>query len=395
MEFLQLVESIAAEAASPQKLFGGEGDSTHSRVKGPRYKEQLLEAVKLTEKAAKGNRLGRFQFQEAMTTSDFPLLFADILDRQLMAKYASVAPTWPAVCVRKTVSDFRDVKRFPAVTGGEAVLDGVAENAAYPEAKLDEGTPITYHVSKFGRRIPMSMETWTNDAMNALKDIPERFALAASMSEEKFASQMFVGVNGPLASFFSDTNLNIMSVAAGAAAANPTLSIGALQDAYKMLGSRLSADGNPIAINLVTLVVPPALEIVAQNILNATELWLTGTVAGGSTSQELHTANWMRNRTKVVVNPWIPILSTTANGSTSWFMFATPSAGAAALEMGFLTGHEQPEIFMKAPNARRIGGGGEDPFDFDLDSLQYKVRHIFGGVALNPLMALASKGSGS
>ena len=391
MEFLELLESIEAEAASPQRLFGGEGDATHSRAKGPAYSSQLLEAARLVERAYSGSRLATLQLQEAMTTSDFPLLFADILDRQLLAKYISVEPTWPAVCVRKEVRDFRDVKRFPRPTGAEATLDPVAENAAYPESEIDEGTPITYHVNKYGRRIPMSLETWTNDDLDALKDVPERFALAARMSEEKFATGLYVGATGPDTTLFTDAHLNIMSVAAGAATANPPLSIAALQDAYKMLGNMVSADGNPIAVTMVSLVVPPALEIVAQNILSATELLLTGTVGGAATDQELRVANWMRNRTRLVVNPWIPIIAS-SNDHTCWFMFATPAVGAAALEMGFLRGHATPEIFMKAPNARRIGGG-EDAFDFDFDSLQYKVRHIFGGVQLDPKLALASTGA--
>ena len=63
--------------------------------------------------------------------------------------------------------------------------------------------------------------------------------------------------------------------------------------------------------------------------------------------------------------------------------------------MGFLRGHEQPETFVKAPNSTRVGGGGEDDFDFDTDATDYKVRHIFGGGQTDPVPTVASKGTGS
>jgi hypothetical protein len=39
--------------------------------------------------------------REAMTTSDFPLLFADILDRQLLANYEATVPTWQNFCASR------------------------------------------------------------------------------------------------------------------------------------------------------------------------------------------------------------------------------------------------------------------------------------------------------
>lgn len=50
------------------------------------------------------------------------------------------------------------------------------------------------------------------------------------------------------------------------------------------------------------------------------------------------------------------------------------------MEIGFLTGHETPELFMQSPNAVRVGGGAVDPMDGDFrtDSIDWKVRYVFG-----------------
>jgi hypothetical protein len=86
----------------------------------------------------------------------------------------------------------------------------------------------------------------------------------------------------------------------------------------------------------------------------------------------------------------------TSSGDTSWFLFAEYD-DRPALDIGFLRGHEQPEIFYKAPNASRIGGGAVNPLDgdFDTDSVEYKVRHVLGGCRMDPLTTVASNGSGA
>ncbi len=52
----------------------------------------------------------------------------------------------------------------------------------------------------------------------------------------------------------------------------------------------------------------------------------------------------------------------------------------AALEAGFLRGHERPEICMKASDKVTIGGGAIGPMsgDFATDNIFYRVRHFFG-----------------
>ena len=59
-----------------------------------------------------------------------------------------------------------------------------------------------------------------------------------------------------------------------------------------------------------------------------------------------------------------------------------------------LRGHEEPEIFMKNPNAIKIGGG-QDPFngDFDYDSVEYKVRHVCGAAVADYRGSYASTGA--
>ena len=400
-EFLEAIESIKAEEASIHKLFGGEGVNVRqaSRRGSPEYMRSLSEAADLVAGVYAGRKPMHY-LQEALTTSDFPLLFADILDRSLLAAYQTAPKVWPNYVLQKSVRDFRSVKIFPYPYGGSGVLPIVPIDNPYPEDKISDTTPFTFAVQKYGRRIPFAWETIVNDDLDALKDIPARFGRACAATEDKFVTQLYCVTGGIDPTFWTDAHKNRMTVACGATNPNPVLSIAGLQDAYKVLALQTDPDGNPIVINTVTLVVPPALAITAQNIVQAFELWLMGADAltGATANQNLHTLNWMKNKVRVVVNPWIPVISTTGTfGNTMWFLFADPSTDGAALVLGKLRGYEEPQIFMKAPNTQMIGGGQGAIMDgdFDTDAIQYKVRHILGGATLDWRLAIESTGQAS
>jgi hypothetical protein len=394
-EFLELLETMRAEDASTDRLYKGEGRAVRSmRRDTDEYKRSLAEAARLLSNAmSRGSHQDVYRLKEAMTTSDFPYLFGDIIDRQLLANYLETAATYRNWCRIAQVADFRTVKRF-AINGSEAVLAQVEQQGEYPESKLSD-LLYSYAVAKYGRSIPFAWEAMVNDDLDALKDIPARFGKAARRSEEKFATGLMFDANGPHASFYTAGNKNKIVTGNGALTNNPALSIAGLQDGFTVLVNMKDTEGEPIVVEAVELVVPPALEVTAMNILNATELWLND--AGGATNQQVHTVNWMKNRVHLNVDAYIPIVASSANGSTSWTLTANPGSQRPAFEIGFLRGHPEPEVFMKEPNAVRVGGGGVvNPLDgdFDTDSLRYKVRHVFGGTREDYRMSVASNGTG-
>lgn len=384
MEFLQIVESIRAEEADARRIFGGEGRGSAAgrRSQDPAYLAALAEAAQFVADVYAGRRRP-WQLQEALTTSDFPLLFGDIIDRQLLANYVEAPYSWNQYARRSVVADFRTVKRF-FMNGSEGVLGSVGQNVEYPKSSLTDGK-YEYQVGKYGRKLPITWESIVNDDLGALQDIPARFGRAARRTEEKFVTALFVDANGPNASFYTTGQGNRLT-------GNPALSITSLQTAITALMTMKDSDGEPIVVDAMTLVVPPQLLVTARNIVNATEIRLN--TAGGDTNQQLVGPSWAKDIVTVAVNYYIPLVASTANGATSWFLFANPNTSRPALEVGFLRGHEAPEVFMKQGNAVRVGGGAANE-DFDTDSLQYKVRHVLGGTRMDPKMSIGSNGSGS
>lgn len=390
-EFLEIIESIRAEDATVQKLFSSEdGQGVRATAerrseRDARYASKLAETAVFMEQVVKGRR-PIHHLREALTTSDFPLLFGDILDRMVLGGYKDYPRSWENFTKTEEVPDFRTVSRH-FWDGAQGILSEVPERTEYPEATLTEGR-YQYSVKKYGRAIDFSWEMMVNNDLNFFNDIPDRFGAASSRTEGRFVSSLYVGTAGPNATFFAAGNLNVVT-------GNPALTLAGLQKAMEILADQSDADGQPIFIETVELVVPPALEITALNILNALQIEMTE--AGGTSAQKLIAANWMKGRVRLTVDPYISRIAT-SNQKTSWFLFANPrSVGRPAIVLGRLRGHTTPEVFIKESNQRRVGGGLASPLDgdFETDSIRYKVRAVLGGTLMDPKAAVASNGSGA
>jgi hypothetical protein len=385
IDSLQQLGTFRADQVSADTIFRGDGRRVGSRGDDPTYEARFDEALDLYTRALQGRRMDMFTFQEAMSTSDFQFLFADIIQRQTLGSYTEWPSTWSTIARRGTRNDFRVGRAF-MLDGAEGALASVPEYDEYPDSAVTD-SKYEYGVGKFGRRIKISWESIINDDLGMLRDLPNRLAKAARMTEEKTATALYAAASGPNATFFHTVNnANRMTA---------KLSTGSLQEAMRLIWSQKDRDGNPIFTGKLRLVVPPNLAITARNILNATEIRYPET--GNSTTGSLLIAqNWTPQEvSELVVNPWLPIISATANGDTSWYLFADPSVGRPAMELGFLRGNEVPALFAKEPNARRVGGGtiAAEDGDFDSDSIEYKVRFVVGGVLMEPKSGVASDGS--
>jgi hypothetical protein len=402
-ELQETLEYIDGRAASASALFGGEGRAissaarARSKAANPEYMATLIEVARICAGARKGNPWDEYRLKEAMSTSDFPLYFGDILDRTLITKYRSIDPLYQRYAQVRELRDFRTANIF-AFDGAQAQLDVVPELTEYPGAVLSE-TRYQIAVAKHGRRIPVSWEAIVNDDQNIFNDIPSRFADSSNRSKEKDVAKLFVDASGPHATLFNNTNKNLVNIANGAASNNPTLSISGIQEGLKVLARQVDADGEPIIFDSLELVVPLALGPTADQIIKTTEYLVldTGTASNLLPSRRIG-GNGIGTPLRVSINPYISSIGTT-NGTTSWFLFATPYAGVrTALIYANLRGHVGPEMFVKDPDQRRLGGGGDiAPLegDFDTDAIQYKVRDTWGTARGDPKTAVASNGSGA
>jgi len=378
IEVLTGDQAVAEGEAKPEAGF------TSTRV-SPQYNARLVEAANIWGDATTSGGLAgmraRVKLAEALTTSDFPILLGGVFDRELLTQYEQITPVWQGFARRTVVRDFRP-KELVDLLGGRAILDPVGQGAEYPARKLSEAK-YSLTVGKRGARIPLTWEMVVNDDLDAFRDLPERLAIGARDTEDYLATSLLVQASGPNTTFFKSAN--------GNAPASLPLTTENLDAALTAIGTRKDTDGRPIVVTGTVLVVPPGLETQARKILNATELRFTDSTTGVTTITE----NYMRGRVTLVVNPWLSIIATDNAAGKRWFVLPAPTASRPALTVGFLRGHEQPDLRVKSATGQRAGGGLIDPRegDFDDDTIQYRARHVLGSAHIDPIATYVSTGS--
>lgn len=337
--------------------------------RGEDYERKLTEVIDLvgnTRNLLPHRR--EYLIREAMTTSDFPLLFGDVLGRELLAAYKGTVANWPKYTKQSKVNDFRVNKRF-RMTGGDQALAEVGEKGEYLASDRGE-TKYEIQVKKYGRQFDISYETIVNDDLGAIQDTPQRMALAADRTEQRTVIGLYAGNLGLHANGLLYQN----AVNAGAA----LLTIANLETALETMAA-ITDGTEPILNRAKCLVVPPALELTARQILtSALKMWTEHAAGAGPRSYPM--TNVVSNYgLELIVEPYLPILNTT-DPNTQWYLFSDPK-DLVVLEAARMTGHERPEICMKASDKVTLGGGAIGPMsgDFATDNIFYRVRLIFGG----------------
>jgi hypothetical protein len=356
--------------------------------RAPSYflQEALAPRTPAVARAIEGSYPGLFQFQEAMTRSDFPLLTGDVIDRMMLARYREFPSPWRSFCkVSNTLRDFRTVRRI-AMDGAESVWQTQGETEELEYTQVSE-TGYTYAPQKYSRGARISFEALMNDDLDAFTSIPDRLGRGGARTVARFATGLYVDASGPHASLYTAGNGNRVT-------SNPPLSVAGLGTAFNLLGGFVDAGGDPIYVEEAILVIPPQLRVTANNILN--QLSVDVTASGGTAAQTVRVNNWIVGNLELVVDPYIPIVASTANGQQSWFLFADPSVGRPALEVGFLSGFNEPQLYQKAGNTMRLGGGMDEMAgDFSTMSQEYKGVVAFGGTRLDPKGTVGSNGTNS
>jgi len=379
-QFTPSVSNVSNVAIA--EMFGGFTQiADPRRAARPEWDRRVKESHQFLVDIRNGRR-GLHEFREAMSTADFPLLFADSLDRQLYGAYMATTPTWQNYARAATVNDFRTVKRF-ATSGVRGLLKPVAELAEHERRGMDDAE-FTYAVQKYEAGFALSFEAMINDDLSAFMRMPQDLADSARDSEEAFVTNLICDASGPNADNYTVGNDNILS-------GNPVLSRTNLQAAITVLMKRKDANGNPIQVKAIQLVVGTGLSLTANEIIHATEYRSVG--ANGDVT--IISGNGVAANLTVNTNYWIDSIATSANADTSWWLFADPNGPRPALEFGRLRGYEAPALFEKIPDSRRIGGGAPEMFSFDTSASEKKIQHVFGGTFVDPKMTVASSGAGS
>ena len=138
MSIIDLAESFGLNVES-----GMDGTTNAARrALTPARAKALTEASQLWGKAWAGNRMAAVAVQEALTTSDlFKSATGDLLDRELLATYQDLTPSWQEWASATRVRNFKP-KKLVDIMGGKSALDLVPEGGdPTQEVAVRDGSP--------------------------------------------------------------------------------------------------------------------------------------------------------------------------------------------------------------------------------------------------------------
>jgi hypothetical protein len=284
--------------------------------------------------------------REAVASTTFALALGDSITRRLMQVYAAQTDlqAWRRVCAVTSVNDFRSQERVQI--GGYGNLPAVAQSAAYLPLSSPGDLRATYAVSKRGGLETVTLEAIKNDDVGVLRRIPTEMALAAANTLYEFVFD------------FYRTNPNIYDASALYTAPRGNLFVAALSASeysiHRLAMAKMARLGSVKrrGVTPARILVPFDLQETAYNLFVRNQN-LDKTFVQSINPEVIPVAYW--------------------SDTNDWVTLADPMQ-LPCLEVGFLDGREDPEVFVQdMPNVGSL---------FSNDMLTYKIRHIYSGAVL-------------
>lgn len=319
------------------------------------------------------------RLEEADSKADFATFLYGPVRQALWHGYERVQPEYRRYARVENAPDFRErrLRGLTALSG----IGYVGDHGEYPEMSRGERPAVSLVVDTYGGVYAITRQAIRNDDTGQLlNDNPRDMGWAAGV----FVVEALISLieSNPTAPdgnpFFSSGRGNQTTLA---------LSEDALADAISFMEGQEDDSGFPIVIRARTLAVKTArLQAIARRILGSQESAATATYTGaagaGTNVFDKGTLNPLEGvlpADAVVRDPFL-------NDANDWYLFADPDL-VPAFAVGFLDGREEPFVGLKNPEVRNALGPGEDPYTFELDSVDFKVRLDFGVAPVDPRAA--------
>jgi phage major head subunit gpT-like protein len=273
----------------------------------------------------------------------------------MVAEYARPSlQTWRQIVSSIVpVNDFR-TQRIDRL-GGYGTLPTVNQGAPYQPLTSPGDEEATYAITKKGGTEDLTLEMIANDDLRAISRIPFKLGLAAAQTLYRFVWDI-LPTNA--ATTYDSTALFHANHSNTAVAALSQSALSARRAA--MRGQTAYGDTSDV-LSIVPryLVVPSALEEIAFQ-LSTSMVAVPSTPASASSTPNIHQGlDW------ITVDYY--------SDTNDWYVVCDPSL-CPTIEVGFYQGREEPELFTQSDPT--VGSM------FNIDSLTYKIRHIYSGATL-------------
>lgn len=285
-------------------------------------------------------------FMATHSTSDFPAIFENALNKQLEARYRDAVPTYRNIARQVTFNDFRP---HPMVRVGD-----------FPELQeINEGGEIQFGtfgekkesvaVKSYAIGVRISRHMLINDELDAISQIVADRGRAIARFEDKVFYAMMLGGSNSDGPTLAETSRQVFNttdktkVSSGAA-----INVASLAAGRAALRKQVGIDGAALGVAPSILLVGPDKETEAEQLVAPVAAAQAGNV------------NPFSGRLRVVTTEKIT--------NNAWYLFADP-ADVPNFVFGFLSGFDAPRMRMDEP--------------FGQQGMALSVEHDFGVGAID------------
>lgn len=290
------------------------------------------------------------------TTSDFPILFENVIHRTLQAAYATTPDTWSRFCGKGTVTDFRDHTRY--LRGSFGALDSYGEAGEIKNKAIPDLAKEKIKAGKKGNIINLSRDAIVNDDMDVFSGFAVDLGRAGKLTVEV---EVYAVLNSnPV----MNDNIALFHASHGNLRTGAAPSVASFDAIDVAMGTQTDISGNEVLdISPKVLLVPRGLGLAAR-VINDSPY-------DPDASNKLQKPN-------PVAKMFDDVIATARLTGTAYYAFADPGV-APALEVVFLDGNEEPIVDSKE--------------GWRVDGVEWRVRHYFGVGAVNYRSAQKNPGA--
>lgn len=315
--------------------------------------------------------------EEADTKTDFASFLYGPVRQSMWHGYSRAQSQFQRYTRQESAPDFRE-RRLRGLNGLKGI-GYIGDHGHYPALVRTDRPPAALAVDTYGGVYSITRQAIINDDSNEL--------LNRNPADMGYAGGVFI-LETVVASITSNPNApDGNAMFGGGGRGNQTtnaLSEDSLVDAISFMEDLVDDDNRHIVVTPSLLVVKNArMQLIANRILSSSSTGstasYTGTAGAGSNVFDKGTDNVVAGvlpADGVIRDPWFP-------DANDWYLFANPS-DVPAWAVGFLNNQSEPQVMLKDPMVRMALGGGQDPYTYELDSVDFKVRFDFGVAPVDP-----------
>lgn len=280
----------------------------------------------------------------AISTSDYPILLGNVMNRRLRSMYEEQPNTFREIATQDNASDFKE--RTVMQFGGTFTFDEIKELGEYKRGEMVESKE-TWKIKTYGKLIGISRQAIINDDLGGFNRAAAMFARGAARLEGDIVWNLLLANSG-LGVVMGDTKKVFDAAHANLAGSGVVLGETSLATGRLAMRKQTGLTSKEL-LNLTPqyLIIPPELELSAQKLLSAVLATQTSNV-------------------NVFANSLKPIVEPRMTSATAWMLATTQVEG---LVYSYLEGEQ--------------GLYTETKYGFEVDGVETKARLDFGAAILD------------